>query len=119
MTEPADGDQELVPVPGPDGPTTARLVADWLQLAEVPPGMARSVAATNRLVRRWLTEPEGPWPADFTQGTTMLAGRMWRRRNSPGGLETMGDMGPVYVRRSDPDVAMLLGLGEYTPPRVG
>jgi len=127
VTEPVDQDQAvpLVLVAGSDGPTTPALVWSWLQQPEdtpPPPEFLLSVAATNRLVLRWLPTPAGPdatWPADHTQGTTILAGRQWRRRNSPSGVETAGAAGPMYVRRSDPDVAMFLGLGEYAPPAVG
>lgn len=49
----------------------------------------------------------------------MLVARLYRRRNSPGGIEALGDTGPVYISRRDPDIAMLLGIGEYTRPAVG
>jgi hypothetical protein len=49
----------------------------------------------------------------------MLAGRLWRRRNSPAGVESFAGDAAVYVSRNDPDVAQLLGLGAYTPPAVG
>lgn len=60
-----------------------------------------------------------PWPARITEGATMLAGRLWRRRDTPGGVAVLGDAGPVYVRRNDPDVALLLQLGEHGKPAVG
>lgn len=55
----------------------------------------------------------------LAQGFKMLVARLYRRRNSPGGIEALGDTGPVYISRRDPDIAMLLGLGEYTRPAVG
>ena len=48
----------------------------------------------------------------------MLAARLFRRRNSPGGVEAFTD-GAVYVARTDPDVAALLSIGPYKPPQVG
>lgn len=52
------------------------------------------------------------------QGATMLAARLYRRRNSPGGVEAYTDAA-VYVARTDPDVALLLKLGPNKPPQVG
>lgn len=62
---------------------------------------------------------EGQWPPRAVQGATMLASRLWRRRNSPAGVEAFAAAGALYVRRDDPDVAMLLGLGEWSTPGVG
>lgn len=53
------------------------------------------------------------------QGAVMLAARLYRRRNSPDGVQTNGQEGTVYVMRTDPDVAMLLELGPYKRPKVG
>lgn len=60
-----------------------------------------------------------PWPTDVRQGATMLASRLWKRKNSPAGVEVVGTDGPLYVRRNDPDIAMLLQLGEWAAPAVG
>lgn len=59
------------------------------------------------------------WPARIVEGGLMLAGRLWRRKDTPGGVAVMGDNGPVYVRRNDPDVALLLELGEHGKPVAG
>lgn len=59
------------------------------------------------------------WPANVKLGATMLAARIYRRRNSPAGVESLGEMGPVYVSRNDPDLAQLLQIGRYAPPMVG
>ena len=60
------------------------------------------------------------WPGEDNRetpqylGLVMLTARLVRRRNSPGGIEGFGaDGGSAYVRRNDPDVAMLLGLDTY------
>lgn len=60
-----------------------------------------------------------PWPANITRGANMLAARLFRRRNSPSGVEAFGVDGVVYVSRNDPDIAMLLKLGGYARPAVG
>lgn len=59
------------------------------------------------------------WPADIALGAKMLAARLYRRRNSPGGVESLGELGPVYVSRNDPDLAQLLRLGRFARPQVG
>lgn len=64
--------------------------------------------------------PADPWPADVRQGATMLASRLWKRKNSPAGVEALGTDGPLYVRRNDPDIAMLLQIGDdWSKPAVG
>lgn len=129
MTDPVDEDQAAGPVlvAGPDGPTTPELLGQQPAAAGATPAdLTIQAAAVNALVRRWLAEPVpvppatvAYWSSDVTLGATMLAARLYRRRNSAGGVEVYGGDGPAYVRRNDPDVAMLLGLGEYAPIRVG
>ena len=47
-------------------------------------------------------------------------GRLYRRRNSPAGVESFSDIGgAVYVQRNDPDIAMMLGIGTYARPVIG
>lgn len=83
----------------------------------------RIVLAVNRKVRRWpiaryaANLPE--WPEDIVEGSMMLAARLYRRRNSPSGVESFGAEGAVYVQRHDPDIAMLLELGTHAGPQVG
>jgi len=64
-------------------------------------------------------DPPPAWPDSLVLGATMLATRLWRRKDSPSGVEAFTDQGAVYVSRNDPDVAQLLRLGSYTPPMVG
>jgi hypothetical protein len=59
------------------------------------------------------------WPFRIQLGATMLTARLWRRRDTVGGVEVFGDGGIAYVRRTDPDIADLLELGESTRPSVG
>jgi hypothetical protein len=63
--------------------------------------------------------PPPQWPAHVILGGTMLATRLWRRKDSPSGVEAFTDQGAVYVSRNDPDVALLLSIGNYSAPRVG
>jgi hypothetical protein len=102
------------------GPASPAGVVAWLQGAASEEDVAGVVAAVNMVVRRSLSPADdGSWAADHQLGATMLAGRLWRRRNSPAGVETFGGDVTAYVQRNDPDVAMLLQLGSYTPPAVG
>jgi hypothetical protein len=109
-----------------DEPTTTVAVKSQLSITDAADDAAidRCVAAVNVFVRRTekarvvgLVDPApAAWPADLIQGATMLAARLFRRRNSPSGVEAFAVAGPVYVRRYDPDVAMLLDLDA---PMVG
>jgi hypothetical protein len=112
-----------------EGPATLAEVADWLDQSdgEDAPTPRRQlgfvVSATNVWVRRLhpgtVADGVTSWDVDVELGATMLAGRLWRRRDSPAGVETFAGDGAVYVQRTDPDVAMLLQIGAYAPPRVG
>lgn len=58
------------------------------------------------------------WPLEAVQGATMLAARMYHRRNSPGGTQTMSDL-VVYNPTRDVDVDQMLRLGGYQRGQVG
>lgn len=79
------------------------------------------IAAVEALVTSYNEAPADgeQWPANLQLGAVMLAARIYRRRNSPAGVESMGEIGPVYVSRNDPDLAQLLKIGKYAPPKVG
>lgn len=81
-------------------------------------GLVDAAAAVLALVTRWHGDA-AEWDDAVLQGARMLTARLWRRRQSPAGVESVGDLGAVYVQRRDPDVALLLGLGSYRPPLVG
>lgn len=100
--------------------TDVEKVAAHLQMRGDREGVAPAVAAVNAFMRR-VAEPAagGEWSPDQMYGATMLAARVHRRRNSPAGVETLGDMGPTYVSRYDPDLEMLLGFGAWQTPKVG
>ena len=105
--------------PTADGPTSTDKVAAMLSLSD-PEDAAAAVAAVNSLVRGWLAPaPDGEWAPHHTFGATLLAARFYRRKDSPAGFQLQGMEAAAYVSRNDPDVAQLLGLGSYAPPRVG
>lgn len=110
------------PAPG-EGPAT--LAAVRARLPQNGTGVTDDelrvlVAAVNRRAARWVSrEPDGSWAPDHALGASLLAARLYARRNSPAGVQTFGTEGTAYVVRQDPDVAMLLQLGPYAVPRVG
>ena len=109
-------------------PTDTEAVKAYLSLDDTGDDdlLDKVCAAVNVFVRRTekarrlgLVDPEpvpNDWPGDITQGSTMLAARLHRRKNSPNGVEAFAVGGPVYVRRNDPDIAMMLDLDA---PMVG
>ena len=82
--------------------------------------IAPAVAAVNEQVARWHGYADGERFSDsHFLGAVMLAAHLYRRRNTPGGVEQFNELGVAYVQRSDPHVSQLLGLGAWTPPRIG
>jgi hypothetical protein len=68
-----------------------------------------------------LIEPPAPVyrpDAEVYGAAVMLAARLVRRRNSPGGVETFADS-LAYVARYDPDIQRSLRLGDYAWPALG
>ncbi|MFC9895037.1 hypothetical protein ACFVMC_15235 [Nocardia sp. NPDC127579] len=104
-------------------PATDAAVKAYLRLDD--PGdettLTATVNAVNALMVEWFGAPVSPavWSETKRQGAVMLAARVFRRRNSPAGVESFGELGPIYVQRNDPDVGQLLGLGAYARPAVG
>ena len=56
--------------------------------------------------------------AEVYQAAVMLAARLVRRRNSPGGVETFGES-VTYVSRMDPEISRALHTGPNRMPGVG
>jgi hypothetical protein len=115
-----------------DGPTSSELVKAHLKVTDDIDDAAidAAVDAVNDMVRelpiceRADTDPApsdwtGPGLRRITHGATLLAARVFRRRNTPDGIAAFGDGGTAYVQRNDPDVAQLLQIGNYTKPSVG
>lgn len=108
-----------------DGPADREAVKVQLKITDESDDAVLDdiVAAVNALVRGWpvaqLPDDVDAWPENVVHGANMLAGRLFRRRNSPSGVEAFGTNGPVYVQRNDPDIAMMLQLGDYSRPSVG
>ncbi len=76
-----------------------------------PDALALVVAAVNSLVATLPAVPaDGVWPDHVRAGAVMLAARLYRRRNSPNGIETIDALGTTYVTRYDADIARMLRL---------
>jgi hypothetical protein len=107
-------------------------VKEQLRLAAADTGdddlVTRCAAAVEPQVQR--ARPDG-WPAvqpltapvytpdaETYQAAVMLAARLVRRRNSPGGVETFGES-VTYVSRYDPEIARALRTGLWALPGVG
>ncbi|HCD1553131.1 hypothetical protein HMPREF3153_09730 [Corynebacterium sp. HMSC06C06] len=76
------------------------------------------IDATVELVEGWKGAPIAEWPERWRLGTMMLIARIDRRRQSPSGVDTVTEMGPVYIARKDPEVAQLLEIGTWRKPVV-
>lgn len=104
----------------PQLPVTAGDVQAYLGVtasaAELPwltDAAAAASAFAARQVGVDLTPGPVDVPADVRLAAVMLAGRWFQRRNSVTGVASFGDFGPAYVKATDPDVALLLGM--YRP----
>lgn len=105
----------------PAGPTSAELVAAWTK-KPADDALEAATAAVNAVVRGWLPAPApgAEWPENHELGTRLLVARIWGRVQSPAGLAAaLTDAGLSYTARTDPDVALLLGIGSYARPVVG
>jgi hypothetical protein len=83
------------------------------------PVVGEVVEAVNSLCPTWLAKPADGWRPHQHLGATMLAARLYRRKDSPGGMADFGIEGATYVSGNWPDVALLLGIGNYGVGRVG
>lgn len=108
--------------------TTPERVREWLRLAESDTdqsGVAECVNAAEALVTRYAgpapadDAPEAQQRPDGSLAATMMAARLYRRRNSPEGVQTITADAALYVARTDPDIARLLRIDQYQTPMVG
>ena len=100
-------------------PITLQDVAEHLGTSRPDTNLKTVIDAAVAMVEGWKGTPIEEWPDSWRLGTIMLIARFDRRRNSPAGVDTVTEMGPVYVQRRDPDVAQLLELGSFARPVVG
>lgn len=108
---------------------TTQEVATWLGMKshEGDTHLEAVVSATIDLVDSLPDAPRMPaneagvraWAPRTHQAAVMLAARLYRRRNSPGGIEAMTDGGATYVSRYDSDISRMLRIDGHTRPAVG
>lgn len=113
----------------PNGPTTVAAVkelsrvtgnADDVRLGRIVAAVnAWCLALPSAAVADGAPDWSGAQLQHITEGATMLGARLYRRKNTPDGVVSMGGESFAYIARNDPDVAMLLGLGAWAPPAVG
>lgn len=103
--------------------TTVEKAGEWLQLTgpDSDAILADCVAAANSVVDRYIdSEQDIPTDSDAEQAATMLAARLYRRRNSPEGVQGITPEGvAVGIVRSDSDIARLLRIDSFAIPQVG
>lgn len=114
-----------LPDHGPADPARVRQLvgsdapeAELMAARRAVDNLVRSSGTARAWAALYDTPPEA-WPPRVVEGASLLAARIWRRRGSIGGVEAFGDLGPVYVRRWDPDIATMLGMGASAGPRIG
>lgn len=110
------------------GPATLELVRSQLSIPEGDTSddarLTQVVDAVNAVVRVLPVVADNAdtittWPANVWLGATLLAARVGKRILNPGGVEAVTNSTVLYTMRDDPEVAMLLKLGDYAPPAVG
>lgn len=113
--------------PSPEGPDPGQVLTDLARVNRVlsrAPDDAQAAEAVEAVVSLVPTfavpkGPAGTWAGHQCYGATLLAARLERRKDSPGGMAEFGIEGAAYVSGNWTDVAMLLGLGQYSVGRVG
>ncbi|ALF00764.1 head-to-tail adaptor [Arthrobacter phage Maggie] len=115
---------------------TVEQVRTWLGLPASDPALEDATAATNAFVERLglpmqpkivdgiaVLDDDGAQmfepAADTVLGAKMLAARLYRRRNSPSGVEAITDAGTSFVARYDSDISRYLKLDGFAAPRIG
>lgn len=97
---------------------TGTAVAAWLGMSETDDYLNEHIVpAVNVYVREVHGDDEVTDSVKL--GALMLAALIHRRRNSPGGTETFGDLDPSFVARYDPTISQLLQLGNHRKLVVG
>lgn len=95
-------------------------VKDWMKLQDGDnQALVLVSSATHSFVSSLPIAADDSKGDDVLLGAVMLASRLFRRRNSPGGVEAMTEAGATYVARTDSDVSRLLQLDVFQPPRIG
>ncbi|ANA87586.1 hypothetical protein PBI_JEANIE_8 [Gordonia phage Jeanie] len=104
--------------PTPVEPVITELsVATWLGMSAPDAYVSEVVPAVSVYVRE--IHGDGELTDAVQLGALMLAALIVRRRNSPGGVESFGELDPSFVARYDPTISQLLKLGNHRKLIVG
>lgn len=99
-----------------DADALAARAAAW---GKVPGGADEAMRDCARAAVAFVGSlPSGraPWTDTVALGATMLTARLYRRRNSPAGIESMTELGTSYVSRYDSDIARMLRIDAFMGP---
>lgn len=107
-------------------------VRRWLRLNGAGDGddqveLERVCVQTEAYVQRcrpeWYTDSDEPAlyepDGETYQGAVMYASREMRRRNTPAGVESFGDVGVVFTPKFDADIERALRTGNWNKPGFG
>lgn len=102
---------------------TAQEVINWMgvSLPAEDAHLALVIPATNSYVNSLPSidrNADGTWKATTKLGALMYASRLYQRKNSPGGIEAVGEV-TTYVSRYDADISRLLNIDSFKKPLVG
>lgn len=101
----------------PDPIVSPEQVAAWLGMDAPDDHVLTVIPAVAAYVRE--VHGDGPHGDTIVLGALMLAALIVRRRNSPGGVESFGELEPSFVARYDPTISQLLRLGNHRRLVVG
>lgn len=101
---------------------TAAEIQKWLKASSTDEHMQMCADAVTAYVDKLPhieRDENGDWAASTKLGALMLGARLYKRRNSPNGIESFGEIGNTYVSRYDSDIARLLHIEAFRKPQVG
>lgn len=96
-------------------------IQTWLAASRIDEHMKTVAAAVTAYVNSlpFIDRDGEEWAASTRLGATMLGARLYKRRYSPNGIESFGEIGNTYVSRYDSDIARLLHVESFRKPQVG
>lgn len=99
-----------------DADALAARAAAWIKLPGGPDEAMHACARATAAFVASLPAGAAPWSDTVTLGAVMLCARLYRRRNSPAGIEALTDLGTSYVSRYDSDIARMLRIDTFMGP---
>lgn len=90
------------------------VTTDDFHLSSIVPAVNAYVESLPAIDRN----EDNSWAETTQLGAIMLAARLYRRKNSPGGIESAGDT-VTYIARYDSDISRLLNIDTFRKPVIG